>query len=108
MPLTEVLIGLNSPASLVPGFMSKVSFWLGPPSIHSRMHDLCQAPDPAACAAIRSSQPDAEDRAPAAAENLRNARRDTSALRELLIREPTGKGRSVAPRASRLSLMIQG
>src|SRR5262249_61447287 len=99
MPGTDVAIGRNSPASGVPGFMSNVSFWLGPPSIQSKMHDLCLAPDPAACAAIRSSQPDAEVRAAPAAENLRNARRDNSALRELLIRElPERAGR---PRCGR-------
>src|SRR5262245_5121494 len=86
MPGTEVAIGLNSPASLVPGFMSNVSFWLGPPSIQSRMHDLCLTPEPAAWAAIRSNQPDIEVRAAPAAANLSQSRRDRSAPGELLIR----------------------
>src|SRR5438128_7931771 len=107
MPGTAVAIGRNSPASGVPGFMSNVSFWLGPPSIHSRMHALCLTPDPAACAAIRSSQPDIEVRAAPAAENLRKARRDSSVLRELVMRD--SRKRPVACHAGgpRL-LMIQG
>src|SRR5262249_50531905 len=108
MPGTEVAIGRNSPASLVPGFMSKVSFWLGPPSIHSRMHDLCLTPDPAACAAIRSSQPEDEVSAAPAAENFKNARRDSSALRELVMRGLPGKGRPPARPPARRLLMIQG
>src|SRR3954447_14605771 len=82
MPGTEVAIGLNSPASLVPGFMSNVSFWLGPPAIHSKMHDLCLTPDPAASAAMRCSQPDMDVRAAPAAENRRKSRRDSSAVRD--------------------------
>src|SRR4051812_45323122 len=91
MPGTEVAIGLNSPASLVPGFMSNVSFWLGPPSIHSKMHDLCLAP--AACAAIVPNQPDAEARVAPAAVNLRKSRRESSALRELVMRGLRGMTR---------------
>src|SRR4051794_38628972 len=34
----------------VPGFMSKVSFWLGPPSIHSSMQRLWRTDDPAGAA----------------------------------------------------------
>src|SRR4051794_41768264 len=101
MPGTEVAIGLNSPASAVPGFMSNVSFWLGPPSIHSKMHDLCLTRAPAAWAAIRSSQPDTDVRAAPAAANCRKPRRDSSALRELVIRGPPqdyggGRARSAA------------
>src|SRR5262249_6994590 len=108
MPGTEVAIGWNSPASLVPGFMSNVSFWLGPPSIHSKMHDLCLTPNPAACAAIRSNQPDIEVRAAPAAENLRKSRRDSSTIRELVIRGLPGNARRLhaAQPASRW-LMIQ-
>src|SRR5438270_12141094 len=90
MPGTEVAIGRNSPASLVPGFMSNVSFWLGPPSIQSMIHDLCLTPAPAACAAITSSQPDIDVRAAPAAVNLRKSRRDSSAMRELVMRELQG------------------
>src|SRR5437870_2488202 len=108
MPGTEVAIGLNSPASGVPGFMSNVSFWLGPPSIHSKMHDLCLTPDPAACAAIRSSQPDIEVRAAPAAENFRKSRRDRCVVRELVMNGLPGKGPSPATQPARRLLMIQG
>src|SRR5438128_11001685 len=107
MPGTAVAIGRNSPASGVPGFMSNVSFWLGPPSIHSRMHDLCLTPDPAECAAIRSSQPDIEVRAAPVAENLRKARRDSSVLRELVMRGHPGKGLSPATQPARRLSMIE-
>src|SRR5690348_15595118 len=91
MPGTEVGIGLNSPASFVPGFMSNVSFWLGPPAIHSKMHVLCLTPDSAGSAAIRSSQPDIEVRAAPAADNRRKSRRDSSVIRELVIRGLLGQ-----------------
>src|SRR5436305_1734554 len=39
-PGTLVATGLNSPALGVPGFMSKVSVWAGPPAIHSRIQAL--------------------------------------------------------------------
>src|SRR5262245_34569631 len=60
MPDAAVLIGLNSPPSLVPGFMSNVSLCDGPPSIHSRMQDLVLARVSAARAANGASQPDNE------------------------------------------------
>jgi hypothetical protein len=60
MPGTLVLIGLNSPASAVPGFMSQVSFWLGAPDIHKRMHDFGRLPATGAAAASRPIQPDIE------------------------------------------------
>ena len=40
MPGTLVLIGRNGPPVGRPGFMSKVSMWLGPPAIHKRMQRL--------------------------------------------------------------------
>src|SRR5437016_4237997 len=86
MPGTEVAIGLNSPASLVPGFMSNVSFWLGPPAIHSKMHDLCLTPSLATSAANTSSQPDIDVRAAPAAVNLSKSRRESSAIRELVMK----------------------
>src|SRR5438309_916737 len=85
MPGTDVGIGLNSPASFVPGFMSNVSFWLGPPSIQSRMHALCFRPAPAAVAARESNHPDADARAAPAAENRRKSRRASSAVRALVM-----------------------
>src|SRR5690242_6043114 len=100
MPGTAVAIGLNSPASLVPGFMSNVSFWLGPPSNHSKMHDLSLTPDPAAWAASTSNPPDIDLRAAPAAERLRKARRDSSAYRELVTRGLPEEGPPAARRAT--------
>src|SRR5437763_16165892 len=95
MPGTEVAIGLNSPASFVPGFMSNVSFWLGPPAIHSRMHDLCFTPDPAAPAATWPSHPDADVRAAPAAVNRRKSRRERSVVRVPVMRRLLGRGPEV-------------
>src|SRR5436190_23880557 len=39
-PLARVLIALNGPPNFVPGLGSKVSRWLGPPFIQSRMQAL--------------------------------------------------------------------
>ena len=60
MPGTLVAIGLNSPPFGVSGFRSKVSLCDGPPSIHSRMHDLVFVPVTAARAASGASQPDSD------------------------------------------------
>jgi hypothetical protein len=43
IPGALVFIGLNSPAPLLSGFKSRVSLWLGPPSIHRRMQCLALA-----------------------------------------------------------------
>src|SRR3954468_22787786 len=66
-PGTLVGIGLNSPAPLLSGLRSKVSLWLGPPSIQSRMQLLCLRAgglDPPVAAAAwlarTFSQPDIE------------------------------------------------
>src|SRR5260221_14225314 len=75
MPGTLVLIGLNSPASLVPGFMSKVSLWLGPPSIHRRMHDLVLARVSAAWAASGASQPEIDGASTPSDDRRRKSRR---------------------------------
>src|SRR5437763_1444432 len=80
-PGAEVLIGLNSPAPLLSGLRSKVSLWLGPPSIHRRMQLLCflGATESAAAAWLARTdiQPDA-DATPTPAESLRNSRRERS------------------------------
>src|SRR5579859_3232936 len=73
---TFVAIGLNSPPSLVPGFKSNVSLWLGPPSIHRRMHDLCLAPELAARLANTLSQPDNDTAETPAAVSFSRSRRD--------------------------------
>src|SRR5262245_48257366 len=92
MPDTEVWIGLNSPALSVPGFMSKVSLWVGPPSIHSRMQALCLVPlSWAAWAARRSNQPLIETPANPAADSRKKSRRLRQVLNmnQLLVK-PTG------------------
>jgi hypothetical protein len=53
----ERLVG---PAVAWPGLGSKVSIWLGPPDIQSRMHDFRRRGSVAAPAATFSSQPEAE------------------------------------------------
>src|SRR5262245_41586575 len=75
-PGTDVGIGLNSPPSRVPGFMSKVSLCDGPPSIHRRMHALCLAFVWAAWVASTLSQPDIEVAATPAADSLSRSRRE--------------------------------
>jgi hypothetical protein len=60
MPGTEVAISLKGPPLVCPGFRSKVSIWLGPPFIHSKMHDRRRCGWAAASAARVSSQPDRE------------------------------------------------
>src|SRR5262245_23871893 len=91
IPGTLVLIGLNSPASLVPGFMSNVSLWLGPPSIHRRMHDLVLAPVSAARAASGASQPDSDGASTPSDEKRRKSRREKEfnmAFRSSFLGEP--------------------
>src|SRR5262249_30474042 len=60
MPGASVLTGLNSPAPLDSGLRSKVSLWLGPPAIHSRMHDLVFLPWAAAARASTGRKPEDE------------------------------------------------
>ena len=79
MPGTAVGIGLNSPPLAVPGFRSKVSLWLGPPSIHRRMQALCLTPASAARAASTPIQPDIAAPPTPAADNRRKSRRDRPA-----------------------------
>src|SRR5437762_10570419 len=82
MPETLVGIGLNSPAPLLSGLRSKVSLWLGPPSIHRRMQLLCffGATESAAAAWLARTdiQPDADATPTPAAESFRNSRRERS------------------------------
>src|SRR5947209_19314757 len=76
MPGTLVWIGLNSPAPALCGLRSNVSLWLGPPSIHSRMHDLVLSFAWAARVARTLSQPDIEAPSTPAADSLTKSRRD--------------------------------
>jgi len=75
-PGAAVWMGLSSPASVVPGLRSKVSLWLGPPSIHRRMQALCLAPDDAARAANTLNQPDIAAPPTPAADSFMKSRRD--------------------------------
>src|SRR5437870_13919941 len=76
MPGAEVAIGLNSPASFVPGFRSKVSLCDGPPSIHRTMPDFVFLPLWAAWAATTLSQPDIDRAAMPAPEHFSRSRRE--------------------------------
>src|SRR5213080_642193 len=76
MPGTEVGIGLYGPPLSVPGFRSKVSLWLGTPSIQSRIHALCLTPLAAARAAGTFSQPDIDVAATPAPVSFRKSRRE--------------------------------
>src|ERR1700676_2313958 len=102
MPDTEVGIGLNSPASLVPGLRSKVSLWLGPPSIHRRMQALCLTPDAAARAARTLSQPDIAAPPTPAADSFRKSRRDRPlrGFQEVMGNDPFMRSVAVSPRVA--------
>ena len=54
MPGTDVSMALVAPPCSVPGLGSKVSSWLGPPAIQSRMQAICRFRSSSACRAIRS------------------------------------------------------
>ncbi len=77
IPGTAVSIALNSPPLAWPGLGSKVSIWLGPPVIQSRMHDLRRDGCPAASAASDSIQPEVEKPTTPAAASFRAWRRDS-------------------------------
>ncbi len=77
MPGTAVSIGLNVPPLAWPGFMSKVSIWLGPPLIHSKMHARFRAGSAAALAASDSIQPEAENAEKPAAASFIQSRLET-------------------------------
>src|SRR3984957_11281794 len=76
-----VLIGLKSPEPLLSGLRSKVSLWLGPPSIQRRMQDLAVLL-PAAALARTGSQPERAGANAPAADSLRKSRRVFSCNRE--------------------------
>ena len=81
-PGALVLIGLNSPAPLLSGLRSKVSLWLGPPSIHRRMHDFARPLLSFAAFAMSGIQPDSAGANTPAAESRRKSRRVFSVSRE--------------------------
>src|SRR5829696_3578460 len=81
-PGALVLTGLNSPAPLLWGLRSRVSLWLGPPSIHKRMQCLARALELARVSAARADRtsihPEAEAPKTPAADSRRKSRRDRS------------------------------
>jgi hypothetical protein len=77
-PGTAVGIALVGPPVAVPGLGSKVSNWLGPPFMNSRMQAMPRCRNSSACSVTASFQPSAA--APAATPR-RNVRRLTTPLR---------------------------
>src|SRR4051812_14069032 len=81
-PGALVLTGLKSPAPLLPGLRSRVSLWLGPPSIQRRMQCLALALGLARASPARADRtsihPEAEAPNTPAADSLRKSRRDRS------------------------------
>jgi hypothetical protein len=75
IPGTAVAMGLKGPPCSVPGLRSKVSLWLGPPAIHSRMHDFGRALAAAAPRASAGNQPDSEDAITPAVDSRSHSRR---------------------------------
>ena len=59
-PAAAVSSSRKGPPLAEPGLRSKVSIWLGPPSIHNRMHDRLRCGFVAASAASFGSQPERE------------------------------------------------
>src|SRR5437660_10871562 len=81
-PVALVLMGLNGPPLAWPGLRSHRSMVLGPPFIHSRMHERLRCGSLAAAAAKRSSQPDDEYAAKPAAASFRRPRRERGRVME--------------------------
>src|SRR5271157_2646016 len=54
MPGTDVSMALVEPPCSVPGLGSKVSSWLGPPAIQSKMQAICRFLSSSACSTMRS------------------------------------------------------
>src|SRR5947209_6179402 len=75
-PGTLVLMARYGPPCGVPGLRSKVSLWLGPPSIHSTMHFLACWLFWAARLARIGSQPDSEAPPTPRADSFTKSRRD--------------------------------
>src|SRR5262245_17317409 len=77
-PGTAVAISLNSPPLAWPGLRSHRSMVLGPPFIHSRMHERLRFGRGAAASAIRGIHPDSEAPANPAVKSRRQSRRENS------------------------------
>src|SRR5438876_6800890 len=75
IPGIAVAISLYGPPLTWPGFRSKVSIWLGPPFIHSRIQERRRCGLAAASAANVSSQPDTEQPSAPAVDSRNHSRR---------------------------------
>src|SRR5690242_13380958 len=75
-PGTEVSISLNVEPLAWPGFKSNVSIWLGPPLIHSRMHERERAGCVSAPRARASNQPDIDPAITPVDESFIHSRRE--------------------------------
>src|SRR5262245_47595245 len=97
MPGTLVWIGRKGPPLYCPGFMSKVSIWLAPPFIHSKMQCLAFLPTSAAIDVEWNRLPKLATAAPLAVASvpLRKARRLTCSAgvhRGFIRRSPQAHG----------------
>ena len=81
MPGTLVAMGLKGPPLAWPGLRSKVSSWLGPPLIHSRIQERLRWGWSAVSAARVSSQPDIEEPTTPAVDSRSQSRRDRDEIR---------------------------
>src|SRR5262249_20657825 len=99
MPGTSVSIGWNGPPWGCPGLRSKVSIWLGPPLIHSRMQERLRCGLPAVASASAPSQPDVQVPSTPAAASRSQSRRERRLARadecERIIGESPGTPESV-------------
>src|SRR5437762_2328710 len=75
-PGAEVWISLYGPPLAWPGLRSHRSMVLGPPFIHSRMHDFLRAGAAAAAPARFSNQPQNDEPSTPAADSRSQSRRD--------------------------------
>src|SRR4051794_26544309 len=89
-PGALVSIALKGPPLAWPGLRSKVSSWLGPPVIQSRMHERRRPGSPAASAARASIQPEVEVAATPAAARRSHWRRVNAGRRS-----ESGRGREL-------------
>src|SRR5262245_61002800 len=79
IPGTDVSIALYGPPFSCPGLRSKVSIWLGPPDIHSRMHERRRSLLAATSSANAGSQRDIDTPKAPQAESLSQSRRERDA-----------------------------
>src|SRR5262249_16655072 len=92
-PGAEVCRSWNGPPVGVPGLRSKVSIWLGPPSIHKRMHERLRLGARAASAASAGGQPDRPGPSTPAADSFSHSRRVKRVMGWVLSGEiPAGGG----------------